>query len=189
MRTAPGSLGASTSRWVFVNSRFQIRAGCYQTFKAESNRLLLQQGRRDSVIKISRPSSDLLKVSSVSTDLKWWSHKHPPSLTEGEVSSPPFKLSVALCVPLVVLQLQTKLVVPFRYCEILQSDWKVCHNSILREYACALYRNQCRAEKARSVWVTGHFMMIFHFIFNSSASLRAQVLYVYTINISISMHV
>lgn len=104
VRTAPGSLGAS--RQIFVNSRFQIRAGCYQTFKAESIRLLLQQGRRDSVIKISRPSSDLLKVSSVSTDLKW-SHKHLPSLREGEVSSPPLKLSVALCVPLMVLQLQT----------------------------------------------------------------------------------
>lgn len=161
VRTAPGSLGASTSRRVFVNSRFQIRAGCYQTFKAESNRLLLQQGRRDSVIKISRLSSFLLKVSSVSTDVNW-SHKHPPSLREGEVSSPLLKLSVALCVPLVVLHLQTKLVVPFKYCEILQRDWKVCHNSILREYTCASHRNQCRAKKARSVWVTEHFMMIFH---------------------------
>lgn len=162
VRTAPGSLGASTSRWVFVNSRFQIRAGCYQTFKAESNRLLLQQGRRDSVIKISRLSSHLFKVSSVSTDINW-SHKHPSSLREGEASSPPLKLSVALCIPLLVLQLQTKLVVPFKYYEILQHDWKVCHNSILREYTCALRRNQCRAKKARSVWVTEHFMMFFHF--------------------------
>lgn len=121
VRTSPGSLGASTSRRVVVNSRFQIRAGCYQTFKAESNRLLLQPGRRDSIIKISRPSSCPHKVSSVSTDLKW-SPKHPPSLREGEVSSPPLKRSVALCVPLVALLLQTKLVVPFKYCEILQSD-------------------------------------------------------------------
>lgn len=77
VRMVSGSLGARTSRQVFVNWRFQIRAGCYQTFKAESKRLLLQQGRRDSNIKVSRLSSYLFKVSSVSTDLNW-SPKYRP---------------------------------------------------------------------------------------------------------------
>lgn len=56
-------LGASTSRWAVVNSRYQVRTGCYQTFKAESNRLLLQQGEkrwcsRDSLCKVSSESTD-----------------------------------------------------------------------------------------------------------------------------------
>lgn len=38
--------GASTSKWAVVNSRYQVRTGCYQTFKAESIRLLLQQGEK-----------------------------------------------------------------------------------------------------------------------------------------------
>lgn len=37
-------LGVSRRRWAVVNSRYQVRTGCYQTFKAESNWLLLQQG-------------------------------------------------------------------------------------------------------------------------------------------------
>lgn len=46
-------LGGRTSRWAVVNSRYQVRTGCYQTFNAESFRLFLQQGRREGVIKIS----------------------------------------------------------------------------------------------------------------------------------------
>lgn len=41
-------LGASTSRWIFVNARFKVRTGCYQTFIAESIQLSLQQGEQRS---------------------------------------------------------------------------------------------------------------------------------------------
>lgn len=64
------------------------------------------------------------KVSSASTDLNW-SHKHLPSLREGEASSPPLKLSLALCVPLMALQLQTKLVVPsetVKFCSVIEKS-------------------------------------------------------------------
>lgn len=47
-------LGVSRRWWAVVNSRYQVRIGCYQTFKAESNWLLLQQGWRDGIVKTTR---------------------------------------------------------------------------------------------------------------------------------------
>lgn len=36
----------STSIGASVNSMYWVKTGCYQTFKAESIRLMLQQGKR-----------------------------------------------------------------------------------------------------------------------------------------------
>lgn len=46
-------LGASTSRWLFVNSRYQVRIGCYQTFKVESIRLFFPApGGEEKIIPV-----------------------------------------------------------------------------------------------------------------------------------------
>lgn len=92
--------GASTSRWAFVNSRYWVRTGCYQTFKAESIRLLLQRGRKDGVIK---DSPDELKVFIRVHWLSMESCASPAGLSpwwysgESEVSS--LHLSSVLCIP------------------------------------------------------------------------------------------
>ena len=78
-------LGASTSRWAVVNSRYQVRTGCYQTFKAESIRLLLQQGEKWRCYQNLKDLLIFCKVSSESTDWKW---SHKPAQLDSPLCDP-----------------------------------------------------------------------------------------------------
>lgn len=123
-------LRASTSRWAVVNSRYQVRTGCYQTFKAESIRLLLQQGKGErrcyqnpKTLLIFIYQSPLTK-SGVASQLSWTL----PSVILRRMQGifPFLHLSSALCIPKLGFWLEMKLSVSFSCSEHIQSDCKGC---------------------------------------------------------------
>lgn len=136
-------LGASTSRWAVVNSRYQVRTGCYQTFKAESNRLLLQQGEKRWC------SWDSLSARFHQSPLTE-SHKRPPSMILMRMWAilSPLHLSGALCIPQMVFWLEMKLSVSFKCSEQMQSDCKGCcfHPERVDVHMRTAYRRLCRAK-------------------------------------------
>lgn len=52
-------LGVRGRRWVVVNSRYQVRTGCYQTFKAESNWLFAAAGGEEMVLSKPQDSATI----------------------------------------------------------------------------------------------------------------------------------
>lgn len=145
-------LGASTSKWAVVNSRYQVRTGCYQTFKAESIRLLLRQGEKRRCYQNLETLRIFCKVSSESTDWKW-SHKSAqldsPLWSSGECDASSH-LSIFL-----VLSAFLRWCSGWRWSSLCPSNavskYRVIAKdaaSILREmmYTCAPHRRLCRAK-------------------------------------------
>lgn len=149
--------GASTSRWAVVNSRYQVRTGCYQTFKAESIRLLLQQGEQRRCYSNLKTLLIFCKVSSESTD---WKRSHKPAQLDSPLCDPQEDATYPPIAPSFRCALHSSvgvLVGDEALC-VLQKQWANTEwsqkdaASIQREfmYTCAPQRRLCRA-KACSV--------------------------------------
>lgn len=183
-------LRASTSRWAVVNSRYQVRIGCYQTFKAESIRLLLQQGEKRRCYQNLETLLIFFTVSLESTD---WKQSHKPAqLASPSVILrriwgilPSLHLSDALC----ILRCGSDWRWSSTCLSNAVSKYSVIAKdaaSILRELmdTCAPQKQLCRAESLQCLVLSTFLwnLMFFFFYFSPSSAFR-----VYFVMISVCM--
>lgn len=109
-------LGANASKWAVVNSRNQVRTGCYQTFKAESISLLLRQGEKRRCYQNLKALLIFCKVFIRVHWLKAESHVTFAGLRRTWGILPSLHLSSALCIPQLGFWQETTL-------RVLQMQW------------------------------------------------------------------